>query len=211
MKKIIAILVMVVCLLGTISVANASENGSSKRYYFAVEMLNGNGFGWECKSNSLCSDPGVTYGTSSGMNMRLGLDLFSFLSLEGEWSQLFGFWVKYNGINFMKLKPYSYFVNLKLRPIELFIKKPVLSPYFIYGMGTTNLEMSAPDYTDEKSSYKSSQSTKMGFGIDIPVNKNLYIYSEFSQHNSHFIFSDLIDPNLDMSYSVVSIGAGYKF
>jgi hypothetical protein len=206
MKRIIA--VIAICLLGAISVANAGVISSLKPY-FAVEMLNGNRFDIK-DDNGPTSEPGVSYGTSRGMNYRFGVTPLPFVSVEIEYVQWAGFLMKIREMDYLIFKPSSYSTNLKMRPLELFLKNPVLSPYFICGMGTTSVDFLNPR-GNEKVPAGSFASTKIGCGIDVRVNKNLYLYSELSLHDFTFFNRNFFWHELDISYSVVSIGAGYKF
>jgi len=203
MQRMIAVMMLVAAMMFSALQAIAGEPQKESKFYASAGMSRGYGFDVETNGRSF-EDMGVAFSNSAGLDIRLGWTPLSFVSLEGEYLTMSSF-TGDDGKTQADFQPTSFFANIKIKPAELFFKNPKISPYLTGGIGTTNLEISAGG---KSASNNSNSSSKIGIGVDIPLRKNLYLYSEIVGY--HFSFQN--DKNdTEYNYSTINIGFGIKF
>jgi len=212
MKKMFAAMLVVAAMMFSALQAIAGEPQKEPKFYVSAGMSHGYGMDMEFDGKSI-KDAGNSISNSSGYDLRFGVTPFSFLSLEAEYSSMSNFSItnsEYNTNTNVKIN--SLFLNLKLRPVELFVRKPKVSPYFIMGIGTGSFEGTNKN-TGESENCDCSAHKKIGMGIEANIYKNLYIYSEYSHVN--FDWEAKSNENkviaIKTRYDVISLGLGIKF
>jgi hypothetical protein len=217
MKRIMAVMMVVVCLLGITSVANAGVFDVVPLYVSA-----GPAYGWDLKAKQLV-DENATGKEAWGYDLKLGIDLLPYLTVEREYLEL-------NRFEDKRTFPDSYYpmivasrsdfkiwvTNLKLRyPLKMKNVKAV--PFFTLGGGYADME-SKDDINfplqNRNMSLGFSNSypcAKTGMGVDVET-RHLRLSLEYSYleiRNNYWRGKDWIQ-NGYTAYVIVS-AISYKF
>ncbi|MDP3734305.1 MAG: outer membrane beta-barrel protein [Nanoarchaeota archaeon] len=188
MKRIVAVVMIVVCLLGIVSVANAKLLDVFHPYISA-----GYAYGWDLKGYGLDAESMASGKEAWGYDLKAGIDLLPYFAIEREYLELKGFkdttvtnissylWIANWAVDYKIM-----ISNLKLRyPFKA--KNVKITPVFTLGKGDADMTWKE-DY-EYKSSFRyiigssngkvSLPCYKTGGGVDVEI-KHFRVSLEYS-------------------------------
>lgn len=162
------------------------------------------------------------FDNSKAASVKIGYSLSKYFEVQGEYSNFSGFdWAKEKGdysfkqIDKICLDFKAISLNLKAG-IPFTIGKVSLKPYFVMGIGRNKFGAKSSyqeltsgvmtyDYTASYSSF--GKTSKIGGGLDVSLNKNLFFFYEFNRWK---LYSDLDDGYIfECSQSLFGIGGRF--
>jgi opacity protein-like surface antigen len=217
MKKIIAFVVMVICLLGTISVANANLLDVFRHPYLSAAPA----YGWDLKGYGR-TNLGNEKSRASGYDLKFGIDILpNYFAVEEEYLELNGFKCRVTEINPSYLLTLDGTFNFKIVVSNLKFKYPFkvknvkISPFFTLGAGyadmtlktSYDLEFSGQHITGSSTGVSRYPCDKTGGGVDMET-KHFRFSLEYSLLEIRN--TNTTDKN-GYTANVVMTGIGYKF
>jgi opacity protein-like surface antigen len=221
MKRIMAVMMAVICLLGITSVvANAGFFDVVPLYVSA-----GLAYGWDMKGYGQIN-LGNEKNKPFGYDLKAGIDLLPYFAVEQEYLELKGFKGSTTIINPSYLFIVDGVTDLKIMVSNLKLKYPFkmknvkISPFFTLGAGYADmtfrenyeLKSSDPRYnnlTGSSGSVSRYPCAKTGGGVDIET-KHFRISLEYSYLDIRNTESTLTQKS-GYTANVVMAGVGYKF